>query len=156
MLVWPKALLMVGGPTTVKVAVLLVVPVPASVELIVPVVFDCAPALIPVTLTENVHEEPVAGEAVKVPPDRLTVEGVPGGLLMVAVIVPLPHDPVTVVEASFNPVGKLSLKATPLKALVVLGLVTVKLKVLLPFKATLVGVNDLLTVGGDTTVRVAL
>ena len=83
------------------------------------------------TLTENVHEAAGSGEAVSVPPDKLTVEGDPGGLLIVAVMVPLPHEPVTVVEANFIPPGNESVKATPLNALAVLGLVTVKLSVLL-------------------------
>src|SRR5215470_17275342 len=133
---------MVGGAITVSVSVA-VVPVPPSVELTLPVVLTCAPALMPVTLTEKVHDDPAAGDAVSVPPDKLTVDGVPGGLLMVAVMVPLPHDPVTVVEANFSPPGKLSVNATPLNALVVLGFVTVKLKVLLLFRGTLVGLNDL-------------
>ena len=123
-----NTLVVVGGATTVIVSVA-VPPVPPSVELTVLVVLTCAPALMPVMLTENVQDDPAPGEAVNVPPDKLTVEGDPGGLLIVAVIVPLPHEPVTVVEASFNPPGNVSVKATPLKALVVLGLVTVKLNV---------------------------
>src|SRR5215467_10178892 len=141
---------MVGGAITVSVSVA-VPPVPPSVELTLPVVLTCAPALIPVTLTENVHEEAVSGDAVSVPPDKLTVEGDPGGLLMVAVIVPLPHDPVTVVEASFTPPGKESVNATPLNAFAVFGLVTVKLSVLLPLSGMVLGLNDLLMVGGAAT-----
>lgn len=123
-----NTLVVVGGATTVIVSVA-VPPVPPSVELTVLVVLTCAPALMPVMLTEKVHDDPAAGEAVSVPPDKLTVDGDPGGLLMVAVIVPLPQEPVTVVEASFSPPGNVSVKATPLSALVVLGFVTVKLKV---------------------------
>ena len=123
-----NTLVVVGGATTVIVSVA-VPPVPPSVELTALVVFTCAPAVMPVMLTENVHDEPAPGDAVNVPPDKLTVEGVPGGLLMVAVMVPLPHEPVTVVEASFSPPGKLSVKEVPLSAPVVLGLVTVKLNV---------------------------
>jgi hypothetical protein len=130
-----NTLVVVGAVTTVMVSVA-VPPVPPSVELTVLVVLTCAPALMPVTLTENVHDEPAAGEAVNVPPDKLTVEGVPGGLLMVAVMVPLPHEPVTVVEANFRPPGKVSVNATPLRALVVLGLVTVKLNVSDWFRGT--------------------
>jgi hypothetical protein len=154
MLAPPNILLIVGGATTVKVAEA-VPPVPPSVELTVLVVLSCAPTLIAVTLTENVHDEPALGDAVSVPPDRLTVEGVPGGLLMVAVIVPLPHEPVTVVEASLIPPGKLSVNATPLSALVVFGLVMLKLSVLLVFNATVFGLNILLMVGGAITVRVS-
>ena len=109
----------------------------------------------PVTLTENVHDEPAAGDAVSVPPDKLTVDGLPGGLLIVAVMVPLPQEPVTVVDASFIPPGSESVKATPLNALAVFGLVNVKLKVLLPFSGTFLGLNDLLIVGGASTVSVS-
>src|SRR5258708_18534654 len=136
-----------GGAVTVRIAVLLVAPVPPSVEVIAPVVLLLLPAVVPVTLAEKVHDEPAAGEAVNVPPDRLMVL-----LPAVAVIVPLPHEPVTFgIAATTTPAGRLSLKPTPLSALAVFGLVTVKLKVLLPFNATLVGLNDLLTVGGATT-----
>lgn len=58
-----------GGATTVTTAVLLVAPVPPSVEVTAPVVLFCTPAAVPVTLTENV-QEPFAAN---VPPDRLTV-----------------------------------------------------------------------------------
>jgi hypothetical protein len=130
-----NTLVVVGGATTLIVSVA-VPPVPPSVELTVLVVLTWAPALIPVMLTEKVHDDPAAGEAVSVPPDKLTVEGDPGGLLMVAVIVPLPHEPVTVVDASFRPPGNVSVNAMPLRALVVLGLVTVKLKVSDWFRGT--------------------
>jgi len=103
-----------------------------------------------------VQDEPAAGEAVRVPPDKLTVDGDPGGLLMVAVIVPLPQEPVTVVEANFKPPGKESVKEIPLSALPVFGLATVKLKVLLLFSGTLLGLNDLLMVGGATMRTVSL
>ena len=92
----------------------------------------------PVMLTENVHDDPAAGDAVNVPPDKLTVDGDPGGLLIVAVMVPLPQEPVTVVEASFSPPGKESVNAIPLRALVVLGLVRVKLSVSDWFNGTVV------------------
>jgi len=145
---------MVGGASTVSVS-LAVPPVPPSVELTALVVLTCAPALIPVTLTEKVQEEPAPGDAVSVPPDKLTVEGDPGGLLVVAVMVPLPHEPVTVVEASSAPPGNESVNATPLNALTVLGLVMVKLNVLLPLRGMVIGLNDLLIVGGATTVNVS-
>jgi len=51
MLVAPKALLIVGGATTFSNAVLLVAPVPLSLELIVPVVLFWSPAAIPITVT---------------------------------------------------------------------------------------------------------
>jgi hypothetical protein len=53
----PNALLIVGGATTLRVAVLLVAPVPPSVELIAPVVLLASPATVPVTFTVNVQDE---------------------------------------------------------------------------------------------------
>ncbi len=123
-----KALAIVGGATTVMVSVA-VPPVPPSKQLTVLVVLTCAPAVIPVTLTEKVHEEPAAGAAVNVPPDKLTVDGTPGGLLIAVVIVPLPHEPVTVVDANFSPPGKVSENTMPLRPVAILGLVRVKLNV---------------------------
>ena len=52
----PKALLIVGGATIFRVAVLLVVPVPPSVEVIALVVLTASPGAIPFTVTEYVHE----------------------------------------------------------------------------------------------------
>src|SRR5260370_38343828 len=49
-----NALLMVGGPTTVRVAVLLAEPVPPLGELTAPVGFDTVPACVPVTVTPPV------------------------------------------------------------------------------------------------------
>ena len=146
-----KTLAMDGGATTVSTAVLLVAPVPPSVEDTAPVVLLLLPPVVPVTDTENVQDDPAAGDAVKVPPDRLTVP-VPA----TAVMVPLPQEPVMAgVAETATPDGRLSVKATPLCPLAVFVLVTVKLSVLLAFNATVVGLNDLLTVGGPTTVRLA-
>src|SRR5579859_4068433 len=52
----PKALEIVGGATTFSVAVLLVVPVPPSVELIAPVVLFASPSTAPFTSTVKVHD----------------------------------------------------------------------------------------------------
>src|SRR2546423_232463 len=116
-----KTLRIEGGATTVNTAVLLVVPVPPSVELTAPVVLLLLPAVVPVTSTENVHVDPAVGDAVSVPPDRLMLL-----LAAVAVIVPLPQEPVTLgVAATTTPAGRLSVNATPLRVLKVLGLVIV-------------------------------
>src|SRR5438552_6875519 len=56
MLVGLKTLDIVGGATTVRVAVLLVVPVPPSVEVIALVVLSASPAAMPFTVTVSVHE----------------------------------------------------------------------------------------------------
>src|SRR6266567_8289587 len=110
-----------GGASTANTAVLLVVPVPPSVEVTAPVVLLLLPALVPVTSAENVQDDPAAGDAVNVPPDRLMLL-----LPATAVIVPLPQEPVMLgVAATTTPAGKLSVKAIPLSALAVFGLVMV-------------------------------
>src|SRR5258708_30153253 len=53
MLAVAKDLLIVGGPMTFSVAVVLVVPVPPLLELTAPVVLFFAPPLVPVTVTLN-------------------------------------------------------------------------------------------------------
>jgi len=147
-----KTLAMVGGASTVRMAVLLAAPVPPSVEVTAPVVLLLAPGIVPVTSTEKVQVEPAAGDTVRVPPDSVMVL-----LKAAAVIVPLPQEPVMLgVAATTTPRGKLSVKATPLRALAVFGLATIKVSVLLEFNATLDGAKALLTVGGPTTVMLAL
>jgi hypothetical protein len=147
-----KAVAIVGGATTNSCAVLLVAPIPPSVEVIAPVVLFFVPAAVPVTLTEKVQEDPAAGDAVNVPLDKVMAP-----LPAFAVIVLLPQEPVIFgVAATTTPAGKLSTKATPLNVLALFGLVIVKLKVLLAFNATLVGLNVLLSVAGPTTVREVL
>jgi hypothetical protein len=151
MLAAPKALLIVGAATTVRLAVLLAAPVPPSVELTAPVVLSFVPAVVPVTSTENVHDEPAAGDAVSVPPDRLILP-----LPATAVIVPLPQEPVTLgVAATTRPEGRLSVNATPLRAMKVFGLVMVKLTEVVPFSGMLAAPNALLMVGGAATVKLA-
>ena len=117
-----NTLAMEGDATTASTAVLLVAPVPPSVEVITPVVLLWLPAVVPVTSTEKLQVDPAAGDAVRVPLDRLMLP-----LPAVAVIVPAPQDPVTLgVAATTKPAGKLSVNATPLSALVVFGLTMVK------------------------------
>ena len=118
-----------GGATTVNTAVLLAAPVPPSVDVTAFVVLLFVPAVVPVTSTENVHDDPAAGDAVSVPPERLMLPDPPA-----AVIVPAPHEPVMFgVAATTTPEGRLSVNATPLSALAVFGFVTVKLRVVVPF-----------------------
>jgi hypothetical protein len=142
-----KTLAIDGGASTWTVAVA-VLPVPPSVEVTALVVLTCAPAAVPVTLTENV-QEPLAAI---VPPLRLIVF-VPA----VAVIVPAPQVPVRPfgVETT-RPAGSVSLNATPVSATVVLGFVMVKLKLVEPFSGMLAAPNALVIVGGPTTVMEAL
>jgi hypothetical protein len=107
----PKALAIEGGATTLSEAEA-VPPVPPSVEVTLPVVLLCAPAVVPVTLIVKVHEVPAA----RVAPDRLTTFEP-----AVAVIVPPPQEPVNPfgVETT-RPAGNVSLKPMPLKLGVVL------------------------------------
>jgi hypothetical protein len=142
----PNALEIVGGATIFKVAVLLVVPVPPSVEVIAPVVFTASPAAVPVTLTVSVQEvflvtvaperliTPVPAVAVTVPPQVFTTPGV------------AETTSVPVVE------GSVSLKATPLRSTVAFGLLMVKVRVVVPFSGTLAAPNAFAMVGGPTTV----
>ena len=149
MLPAPNALLIVGGATTVRLA-LEVFPVPPSVEVTWTELFFI-PALVPVTFTENVHDDPAAGDAVKVPPERL-IEPLPA----TAVIVPAPHEPVMVgVAATTTPEGRVSVKATPLSATFVFGFVIVKLSVLFVLSGMLVGLKLFVMLGGAATDRLA-
>jgi hypothetical protein len=70
----------------------------------------------------------------------------------VAVTVPVLHVPPTFgVGATCNPPVNVSLNATPLKAVPEFGFVIVNVSVVIPFSGMLVGLNDLLMVGGDKT-----
>src|SRR5574340_538741 len=147
MIALANALLMVGGATTVTVAVLLVVPVPPSVDVMAPVVLLWTPAVVPFTFTEKLHE-PLAAI---VPPDRLTLP-----LPATAVIVPLPHVPLRPFGvATTRPPGRVSLKPTPLSA-TALGLLIVKVSEVVPFSGMVAAPNALLMVGGATTVSVSV
>ena len=55
-----------------------------------------------------------------------------------------------------RPVGNESENAMPLRLCVVFGLVMVKLRLVLPFSGIVAAPNDLLIVGGDATVKVAV
>jgi len=111
MLAAPNALLIDGGATTARLADA-VPPVPPFVEVTAPVVLFCAPAAVPVTFTEKLHEELAA----KVEPDKLTLPNP-----ATAVIVPPPQVPVSPFGvATTSPAGNVSLKAIPDKLCVVL------------------------------------
>lgn len=133
---------------TVREAVA-VVPVPPFVEVTAPVVLFFTPAAVPKTFIENVHEELTA----KFAPLKLTDE-----LPAVAVIVPPPQKPVKPLGVAITkPEGSKSVNATPVKATVLTaGFVSVKLKVVVPFKEIEEAPKFLLIVGGATTVVEAL
>jgi hypothetical protein len=151
----PNALLIVGGATTFNRAVLLVPPVPPSVELIAPVVLLASPSTVPFTSTLMVQVElcatlppvklitPVPAVAVTVPPHVLVTFGVPE-----TTSVALPGPPLT---------GNVSLNATPLRSPLagvagLFGLLMVKVTVVVPFSGMLAAPNALAIVGGATTV----
>ena len=135
--------LMAGAGSFTNTLAVDVLPVPPLVEATVTELF-LSPTVEPVTLTESVQEAPAA----KLTPVRLTVDEA-----ATAVAVP-PHvldKPLGV--ATINPAGKLSVKFTPVKVVVVFGLLMEKVSaVLVPVKIGF-PVNDLEITGGATTVN---
>src|SRR5580658_6715911 len=127
-----------------------VLPVPPLVEVTVTELF-CGPVVVPVTFMEKVQLAPPASAA----PERLTDAD-----LATAVMVPPPQAPVSPFgDATINPAGKLSVKATPVRVDDAFGFVMVKLRLVLPFSAMEVGLNALPMVGEArvaVTVRVAV
>src|ERR1700730_43594 len=116
MLAVANDLLIVGGPTTFSVAVLLVVPVPPLLELTAPVVLFFAPPLVPVTVTLNwqVLLPPVPIDA----PLRLITP-------VELVVVSVPLQVVALESATVNPAGRLSVNPTPVRVVAEFGLVIV-------------------------------
>lgn len=117
-----NALAIEGGPSTWIVAVA-DTPVPPSVDVTLLVVLTFEPAVVPVMFTLNVQE----ALAPRVAPERLMAL-----VFCVAVIVPPPQLPVKPLGVEITrPVGKTSLKPTPVSMLE-LGLLIVKLRLVLP------------------------
>jgi len=140
----PNNLLIAGGPTTVTVAMLLVMPVPPSFEVMARVVLFWMPAVAPVTVTLNEHEPLAAMVAL----DRVMVPG------EVVVSVPPPHV-VEVPPATVSPAGSGSVNPTPVSPTVPLGFVMVKVSRVVLFSRMLDVPNPLVIIGGAATVRVA-
>jgi hypothetical protein len=141
----PNDFVITSAPTTVMDA-FEVLPVPASVEVIVTELFF-TPTVVPVTFTEIAH----VALAARLPPERLTVEAP-----AVAVAVP-PH----VLEsegvlATTRPAGKLSVKARPVSARLEFGLLTLKVSEVVPFTGTDAAPNVLVIDGGVATDRFAV
>src|SRR5215831_4831467 len=134
-----------GGATTVIDAVE-VLPVPPSVE-VTCTLLVFPPAVVPCTSTETAHE----AVAARVPPDRLTELAPP-----TAVAVPPQVLLRFGVAATTSPAGRLSVKATPLKAIVVLGLLMLNVSEVVPFNGICDTPKALVIVGGLATVRLAL
>src|SRR5215471_12049432 len=138
---------MLGGFATVRLAVAMF-PVPPFVDETAPEVLVYCPDTPEVTFTTSVQELFTA----TLPPVRLMLvlpdvaDAVPPQLLV---------KPFGV--ATTNPVGSVSLNATPLFATVfATGLVIVNVSVLVPFSGIELGLNALAIDGGPTTVSVSL
>jgi len=141
----PKALMIVAGATTV-IEAFEVLPEPPSVEVTCTLLFF-TPAVVPCTSTETVHDALDAS----VPADRLTVPEPP-----TAVAVPPQLLVKLGVEATTRPAGRLSVKATPVKATFVFGLVMLKLSEVVPFSGIVGAPNVLVMLGGLATIKVAV
>ena len=142
----PNVLVIVGGATTVRLADA-VPPLPPSADVTAPVVLFCTPAGVPMTFTLNVHDVLAASVA----PVRLTLAD-PAA----AVMVPPPQAPVRPFgAATCRPAGRVSLNPTAVNVWLALGLVTVKLNEVVPFRG-IVGVPNVFVIpGGEITLRVA-
>jgi hypothetical protein len=141
-----NALLIDGGATTVMLAVLLVAPVPPSVEVIAPVVLLCTPAVAPVTVTLNTQVPPPAAT---VAPLSVIVPG--------AVVVSVPPQVTVGPEvATVNPAGSVSVNPTPVSTVAAFGFVIVNVRVVVPPSGMVAAPNALLIVGGLTTVKTAV
>jgi hypothetical protein len=141
MLAAPNALMMTGGATTV-IEALEVFPVPAFVEVTWTLLFF-TPAVVPWTLTETVQLVPGASVAPlkdidEVPPTAVAVP--PHVLLRLGG------------EATPSPDGRLSVKATPFSVRFWLVLLTVKVRLVVPFSGIVAAPKALAIVGGLMTV----
>ena len=121
--------------------------VPPSVDVTLPVVLVSKPVATPVTFTVMV-QVPLIGIT---PPARIT-EPVPA----VAVTVPPQVLTKPLGLATSKPAGRLSVTATPDRAVVAFGLVMVMVKVVTPFSGITATPNALLIVGGMATITVAV
>ena len=141
----PKVLMRYGGATTVRLA-LAVLPVPALVEVTCTLLF-LTPAVEPCTLNDSVQLLPPAID----PPERLAEEAP-------ALIVVEPPQPLLAfgVEPTTRPAGKESVNATPVSAMLALGLVMVNVRVVVPFNGTVDAPKAFAIDGADATVRLAV
>src|SRR3954471_11318360 len=145
MLAAPKAFAITGGPVTVTEA-FDVLPVPPSVDVTCTLLFF-TPAVVPCTLTETVQLALVASDA----PERLT-EPEPA----TAVTVPLQVVLSPFGVATTRPAGRLSVKATPVSAIVVFGLLMSNVSEVVPFSGMLAAPKPLVIDGGVATVTLAV
>src|SRR5689334_17577396 len=122
MLAAPKALVMDGGAATVRFAVA-VLPVPPLVEVTAPVVLVNWPETAPVTVTLNWHCPPT------------TIVAPESAIPVGAVVVRVPPQTAEVPLATVNPVGSVSVNATPVRATAfAAGLVIVNVREVVAFR----------------------
>src|SRR5580692_7735600 len=115
-------------------------PFPASVEVTELVVLFWVPEVVPVRFTTKVHDALAARDA----PERMTLFD-PAA----AVIVPLPQLPVRPFGMLTTcPAGRVSVKPIPVRDRLVLGLDRLKVRVVVPFNATLPAPNAFPMTGG--------
>jgi len=150
MLVGLKALLIVGGATTVIFAVL-VLPVPAVVSLALTLLL-AVPATVPFTFTVIVHEAPAA----RLAPVKLIVPepAVAVGVVLHVFVKPLGVATTSVPGAAF---GKVSVKEIPFRVetALLLGFVIVSVRLVVPFRGMVEAPKTLFMVGGLMTFRLA-
>jgi hypothetical protein len=144
MLAAPKDLMMSAGDTTVMLA-LDVLPAPPSVEITLTLLF-LTPGVVPWTFTDTVQ----LALAAKVPAERLML---PDPAVAVAVPPQVLFKALGV--ATTKPSGKLSVKAIPVRARLVFGLVILKVSEVVPFSGICAAPNALVIAGGVATVRLA-
>ena len=140
----PNALVIVGGEATDMLA-LAVLPVPPLVDVTAPVTLFLRPCVAPVTVTLIV-QVPLAAI---VPPLNVMMFG------EVVVKVP-PQTLVGPAVGTVNPLGSVSVKATPVRPTVEFGFVKVNVRLVVPFSGTFAPPNAFAIVGGATTVIVAV
>jgi hypothetical protein len=105
------------------------------------------PEVVPCTFTDTVHEVPGA----RLAPDKLIFLEP-----LVAAAVPLQVLFRLLGLAITSPAGKLSVNATPFKVRLALLLLSVKVRLVVPFNGIVVAPNAWTTLGGLTTVRLGL
>ena len=126
-----------GADTTVRVLEVAVPPVPPLVELTAPVVVVYEPAVAPVTVTGTGRVPAADTEA----PLRVMV--------LPPVIVSVPPPTLELPLATVKPLGSVSVKATPVSVVLAFEFVIVKVKVLVPFTAMDVGLNEAAIEGAE-------
>lgn len=144
MLAAPNDLMITGGATTV-IEALEVLPKPALVELACTLLFF-TPAVVPCTSTETVQLAPGASVA---PLKDTDIDPSAAVAVPLHVLFRLPG------VATISPAGKLSLKAMPFRVRFWLVLLSVKVRLVVPFSGIVAAPNALVMLGGLMTVILA-